>query len=727
MTITSLRDTLSVTQLRDNNNATGAAVVTTSGLQAVGAVSGGAPMGSLTLAPGQRIQAARIRANVGPFMSVTTGSTYSGVILEALISSGVEPRLYTGPMVIPPGTVYTSPPVYVVEGPWAPTMSAGPPVAGEPVTVAAPITQAALDAMLVGFRATNHPTARVMVYELWVDVSVVDQPVVTVEPIVTVTDTLRPVIEYLFEGDPGAEVEILAETYEAGQSWGDIRVFTAAQVAAGGFDPDTTDAVWERRRFNVSTPDGYRFETIGPLYNDESFVVYVRGAQEAGGDHWSEWDSEPFDIALTDYPPPAYEVTAVPDDARGGIALTAKWRANMLVDDGFPGDTPVTDPADFEGIFHGWDYFYNQLDVGNEMQRSNAANHTPGGTWCLRMPRSSVDANNEGNSLMVACVPGERFAAVGYCRKNTAHAPEEDPLVTVRPVYFDANEFSLGYGVNTTHDTLVLDGTFRRVTGASNAPASAAFVGVDWYAEDIGAAAGAYVLLDDAALFEGGFPPTDEGWAPQTDVRVERSSDGVTWTALRRAAVVDAVNNEFSLFDYEAAPGVEWTYRVQSSSPSIDGVLLHTPWAYSTGSTWNMPDGCTAWIKDPVYPALSVLVEWRAGSLTNVGRAARRGLHEVRGRSTPVVVADRRLSLAGTIVVGAAADDGSLDALLAVVESGRTLLVQAPPTWGWGSQYVSVGDVDVARPIPDIEHRDRRVTLPVRVVAAPAGALVEDS
>ena len=119
----------------------------------------------------------------------------------------------------------------------------------------------------------------------------------------------------------GSSQPQIVTTHTAGSDGGprtftDVRVFTSAQAAIGGFDPGASPATWEARNVvgagTTFTPD--------PLANGDH-KVYVRTAQTVGGTvQWSAWASSTF--TLTGTPPAITSVVATADDAAGRIGLT---------------------------------------------------------------------------------------------------------------------------------------------------------------------------------------------------------------------------------------------------------------------------------------------------------------------------------------------------------------------------------------------------------------------
>lgn len=103
-----------------------------------------------------------------------------------------------------------------------------------------------------------------------------------------------------------------------------------------------------------------------------------------------------------------------------------------------------------------------------------------------------------------------------------------------------------------------------------------------------------------------------------------------------------------------------------------------------------LDDPGQVWLKSPGIPALNSRVTMAAPVAW--ARKARAGVYEIVGRSTPVVVTDRRASREGTLSMHVW-DNDSHEALNALLDSGLPALVQAMPGHGLpGNLYVHLGD-----------------------------------
>jgi len=89
------------------------------------------------------------------------------------------------------------------------------------------------------------------------------------------TNNGSPVITWTFQGDG------------LPQGWYELKVFSAAQVAANGFDPNTSLSTWE----SSIVPSSAQQRQVGINLPDGVYFFYVRAAQNvAGRQHWSDWN-----------------------------------------------------------------------------------------------------------------------------------------------------------------------------------------------------------------------------------------------------------------------------------------------------------------------------------------------------------------------------------------------------------------------------------------------------
>jgi hypothetical protein len=197
---------------------------------------------------------------------------------------------------------------------------------------------------------------------------------------------------------------------------------------------------------------------------------------------------------------------------------------------------------------------------------------------------------------------------------------------------------------------------------------------------------------------------------------VERSHDGVTWTALRTPATGITVADPV-LWDFEAPIAVDVLYRARAINSDDDPVLLLSPWTVSAPTRWLSRRW---WLKCPEIPALNIPVV--IASQPARQRAARQTAFQPLGARLPIVVSDARSGWTGQleIQVVSEADQGAIDELL---DTDLTLLLQGPPADGEPDRYVRIGDHSRTRLADRAWVTARTDTLPWTEVAAPTGPL----
>jgi hypothetical protein len=144
-------------------------------------------------------------------------------------------------------------------------------------------------------------------YELYIDVDVAAQPTVTVSaPTGTVTTSAAPDVTWAY-----------ADTDNETQSYYQIKVFSAAQYGAGGFDAETSTATWDSGEIASSDQTG----VVGTLLLPATYRTYVRVAKSINGTpFWSTFAYSQFTISFT--APTVPTMVANWSDALGRASFT---------------------------------------------------------------------------------------------------------------------------------------------------------------------------------------------------------------------------------------------------------------------------------------------------------------------------------------------------------------------------------------------------------------------
>ena len=167
------------------------------------------------------------------------------------------------------------------------------------------------------------------VVEVYVDTTYVAKPTTTVTaPTGSLTTTSLPTVTWsnTLDSDGGA------------QTSAEVKIFSAAQYGAGGFDPSTSTATDSGTVSGSSTS-----KATNVALADGSYRAYVRVAQTVNGSsHWSDWDYEAFSVLLDRPGDPTVNVTGETSYGRikvdmsdtAGTATTDYFEIQKLETDG---------------------------------------------------------------------------------------------------------------------------------------------------------------------------------------------------------------------------------------------------------------------------------------------------------------------------------------------------------------------------------------------------------
>lgn len=197
-----------------------------------------------------------------------------------------------------------------------------------------------------------------------------------------------------------------------------------------------------------------------------------------------------------------------------------------------------------------------------------------------------------------------------------------------------------------------------------------------------------------------------------TYAKVERSTNGVTWTTVRGGGAVPVTNGMFTLDDYEFPAGVPVTYRVTAFNVSD----VQTD--QETGAI--TADLGTVWLKVIAKPFLNrpvTVVDW-----SRVARSARNGVFPIVGRQNPVAVTDVRAGRQFDLVVMTPTlDEG--EEFDTILSGGDPVYLHTPAGCPVpGPLYAVVGDTEEER--RSTRGPRRYFTLPMTEVAAPGPDVV---
>lgn len=256
-----------------------------------GAVSGTQTLsltfGSTALAADERVRRVRLRGRV----ETDNANGKIDLMLGTRVSG--QAYYYTGYAVR--GAVGVSAPVDVT-GAWFTSSPDG-----------SSWDQTRVDALRAQFIEYKDGADSGYVYELFIDVDVASQPTLSVSaPTGTITASATPEVQWAYT-DPDASDP---------QAFYQVKVFTAAQYGAGGFDPATSTATWDSGQVGSSELGAVIAE---PLLSG-TYRAYARVAKSINGSpFWSDWAYSGFILSLT--PPPTVTIDASWSSSEGKATL----------------------------------------------------------------------------------------------------------------------------------------------------------------------------------------------------------------------------------------------------------------------------------------------------------------------------------------------------------------------------------------------------------------------
>ena len=175
---------------------------------------------------------------------------------------------------------------------------------------------------VIWYRAAGSTGEQLRVSELYMDVDIRDQPVVSAVTAAGYTTSTRPTVSWTYTPDADNDLEIAYQ----------VKVFSSTQYGLAGFNPDTSLSTWDSGQVSGNSVAA----TVGKdLLNGATYKIYVRAAASFNGSRWwSAWDlTSAFTVGLTSFSAPT--LTVVGDNTVPWLrnVLTLVGNQNMLTDD----------------------------------------------------------------------------------------------------------------------------------------------------------------------------------------------------------------------------------------------------------------------------------------------------------------------------------------------------------------------------------------------------------
>jgi hypothetical protein len=274
--------------LSDTNNAT---FVQKTGTGVASLVVGS---GTISLTSSQIVRQVRARATVAGATAASKSNIYLGTIGSTGASS------YGAALAATRGVLTAT----TVSGPWYGTTPDGE-----------LWSQAKIDAVRVQFVEYKNTSDRSTLYEVFVDIDVTTKPTVSVSgPTGTITTTAKPDVSWTYSDTDGD-----------GQTSYQIKVFTAAQYGAGGFDPSISSASYDSGEVANSDTTA----TVADyLAASGAHRAYVRVGKTINGvTFWSDWAFSAFTMSLTAPTTPTLSATYDSNLNRVALSMTGSATA----------------------------------------------------------------------------------------------------------------------------------------------------------------------------------------------------------------------------------------------------------------------------------------------------------------------------------------------------------------------------------------------------------------
>lgn len=492
---------------------------------------------------------------------------------------------------------------------------------------------------------------RTTVYEVKAEVLVNVQPTITVNaPTGTITDTSRPAIGWTYsDGDGDAQT-----AYE-------VRVFTATQYGAAGFDPATSNAVWESGEVTSTDPGA----TPGTdLENTVTHRAYARaGHALSGTTFYSAWGFAQFTMGYDS--PPAPDLSAAYQSLTNRVNVTAVGHTNVLsVEDA----TLATTAGTWAAI------------SGCSVARSTAFGLS--GSSSLAITNTSAGTMSARTGLYAIPTDGQQVAARCDIRPDGSAR-------TVRMLLRWHSAAGTLLSTTTGGNVTEVGVAWTSVTVVGSPPANATQVQVG--VEIVSAASGEIHYVDKIALHNG----DTSYWSPgglygSQIILVERSTDGGdTWQTIDTANAGNPAQTAY-VTDYSAERDITNAYRARVIGYSGESAVASP---YATGAAAWVPNDGKWWLKADGDPDLRLGGALVTGPL-RFDKSQSLGVFRPLGRSTPIVVTG---------------DQYGLDGQYEIVVSGDTAWETAEPLlMSW------TGDVIVQDPFGDtkrVQITNRQFTL----------------
>lgn len=187
-----------------------------------------------------------------------------------------------------------------------------------PLIYTGTVTQSTLDNIRARFQTLDNKT----ISKVWLDVIYAERPnpPTVSAPTVTITTTRKPTTTWTFN----------AGTDGGGQTKMQVKIFSAAQYGAGGFNPETSSSTTSSGTVTTSSTS---WTPSVNLANGTTYRAYVKTAATTNGvDQWSDWAYRQFTISIPVTAPTGLTPTngSTVDDSTPSIAASIAAQTSGL-------------------------------------------------------------------------------------------------------------------------------------------------------------------------------------------------------------------------------------------------------------------------------------------------------------------------------------------------------------------------------------------------------------
>jgi hypothetical protein len=384
---------------------------------------------TLVLAAGQRVLRARIRIRCGHNGSATQTQTVGAAFYNEGTGSTGLPLDYF--FAYPPSST-----IRTLTGVWRPHDPEGREWGQQMARD--------IQVRLYGYYTHSGLAEFERVHEVFADFDIRDRPTVSAVTVTGTTTSSRPLVAWAYNANADGDSQV---------AW-QLKVFSAAQYGAAGFNPSTSAAAWD----SGQVAGGLTSVTTGAdLVNGVTYKAYIRAAQDFNGARWfSDWAlSSSFVAGFEPLPQPALSVVADNTVPHLRNQLTVDAKLNLL----------SGDDASFETGIGTW------ATGGNCALSASTTVVAAKGAQSMRA-RSAAAGNMWANSGLYPAGPSRAYTALGSWRAGVS---ARSPRVAL--LFYAGDQTTLLSQVDGGN---VTDGTggWAQATVAATSPAGTQYVRV---------------------------------------------------------------------------------------------------------------------------------------------------------------------------------------------------------------------------------------------------------